>query len=541
MTINNFNITAPPRVLAAEERAKYLSKDNLIAFGKFFLKSDFNKSESPFFHYEIANAYMDDSDLKQLAVIIARGHGKTSLTKAFILHKFCYHEVDKPPFFIAWLSSTLGKSYSNIDYISTNITINQRIVRCFGKRGGKGLSNTWTKQDLKDAFGNTLVSRSNVRSIQGETIGSIIGGVQRFNLVILDDIEGPENTKTLESRLSIKKNVTNIVYPALDERNGRLIFNGTPTHPDSLCQNILDAWRKAVSEGRENEFSWRVITYKASQPTMEGGVLWNSYIPRESLERKKQFFFDTYGNYSGYYQEYELEPQGLENRVWTRDHYIIHNAQYRWEDGQSYLTWKNKTFPVNCFLGSDPATDIDSPTSDDSVIMVIAVDELERIFVLDYTAKLAIPQLGLKDKDGKLIGEKGVVDYIFEYYDLYHCLNGTVENVAMTRGVWQDMRAEQHRLGRWDLVLKEEKPLGREKLNKIKTGLNSAFSHRRIYVRENHYKLREQIEGMGWNLAHDDVIEALFFATRNCFAPKPVKKEEFYQRTMKKVKSWVVS
>ncbi len=74
MNINSQNVDK------AEEALRLASKD-LIAFGKLFLADDFMRSDTPFFHYEIADI-IDDREVKQVAIIIPRGHGKTVLTKA---------------------------------------------------------------------------------------------------------------------------------------------------------------------------------------------------------------------------------------------------------------------------------------------------------------------------------------------------------------------------------------------------------------------------------------------------------------------------
>ena len=72
MNINTQNISK------AEEQLR-LAYEDLIAFGKLFLPDDFLRSETPFFHYEVADA-VDDASVRQLAVILPRGHGKTVLT-----------------------------------------------------------------------------------------------------------------------------------------------------------------------------------------------------------------------------------------------------------------------------------------------------------------------------------------------------------------------------------------------------------------------------------------------------------------------------
>ena len=66
----------------AEEALQLASKD-LIAFGKLFLPDDFLRSETPPFHYEMADS-IDNHKEKQLAIILPRGHGKTVLTNCAI-------------------------------------------------------------------------------------------------------------------------------------------------------------------------------------------------------------------------------------------------------------------------------------------------------------------------------------------------------------------------------------------------------------------------------------------------------------------------
>ena len=79
----NFN-----NVSKAEDDLR-LAHSDLIAFGKLFLPDDFQRSETPFFHYEVADALLDN-DIRQLGVILPRGHGKTVLTKCNIMRDFCF-------------------------------------------------------------------------------------------------------------------------------------------------------------------------------------------------------------------------------------------------------------------------------------------------------------------------------------------------------------------------------------------------------------------------------------------------------------------
>ena len=108
--INSRNISQ------AEEELRLAHKD-LIAFGKLFLPDDFMRSETPFFHYEVADA-LNDMDHRQLAVILPRGHGKTVLTKCNILHDFVFAD---EPLFYGWVAASSKISIPNLDYIKYHI------------------------------------------------------------------------------------------------------------------------------------------------------------------------------------------------------------------------------------------------------------------------------------------------------------------------------------------------------------------------------------------------------------------------------------
>ena len=88
-------------VSKAEEALLLASKD-LIAFGKLFLPDDFMRSETPPFHYEVADALMD-MEKRQLAVVLPRGHGKTVLTKCSIMRDFCFTQ---DPLFYGWVAAS---------------------------------------------------------------------------------------------------------------------------------------------------------------------------------------------------------------------------------------------------------------------------------------------------------------------------------------------------------------------------------------------------------------------------------------------------
>ena len=122
MNINSRNVNQ------AEEDLRLAHKD-LVAFGKLFLPDDFMRSETPFFHYEVVDA-INDLSVRQLAVILPRGHGKTVLTKCGILHDFLFTQ---EPLFYGWVAASSKISVPNLDYVNYHIEYNYKVRYYFGE------------------------------------------------------------------------------------------------------------------------------------------------------------------------------------------------------------------------------------------------------------------------------------------------------------------------------------------------------------------------------------------------------------------------
>ena len=508
------------------EEALQLAYTDLIAFGKLFLPDDFLRSETPFFHYEMAD-FIDDKECKQLAIIIPRGHGKTVLTKASILKDFVFCKDEENFLFYAWVSATQKLSVGNMDYIKHHLEFNDRIKYYFGSLKGK----KWTEEDIELTNGCKLISKSNVSGIRG---GAKLH--KRYDLIILDDFEHEANTLTQESRDKNANLVTAVVYPAIEPHTGRLRINGTPVHYDSFINNLLTNHAKAQKDNKD--FAWKLITYKAILPS--GEPLWASFFNKAKLEEKKKFYIDS-GQSTKFYQEYMMEVQSEDDSVWTRKNLKYWEGYYEYKDGVNYLIKDGSEIPVNIFIGCDPATDIDTKTSDFSVIMVVAIDPESNVYVLEYERHRAIPTIGSK-VDGNIVGKKGVVDFIIELYEKYHCTSATVEDVAMNRSIFQALNDERRRLNKFSIAVIPEKPGGSNKLNRIYSGLSGRFSMGLVHIRESHFDLSHEIVTFGPKMSHDDTIESLYYACVHSFPPNMRKdKRNNWMKKIKKAKSWIVA
>ena len=460
--------------ISKEEETLQLAKKDMIAFGKLFLPDDFMRSETPFFHYQVADI-ISNREVKQSAIILPRGHGKTVLTKCNILHDFAF---TKDPLFYGWVAASSKISVPNLDYIKYHLEFNEKFLYYFGNLKGR----KWTEDDIELKSGCKLISKSNLSGIRG---GAKLH--KRYDLIVLDDFEDENNTVTPESRAKISNLVTAVVFPALEPGTGRLRINGTPVHFDSFIQNILVGHEQAKK--REEKFSWKVVTYKAIMP--DGTPLWPSWFGQKEMERKKKFYADS-GQPQKFYQEYMMEVQSKDDSIFTREHIKYWDGSFLHDDdtGISYvITEKGDQLPVNVFAGVDPATDSTRRDTDFSVIIFVAVDGNNNVYVLDYLRKRSIPVLGIPGES-----KKGIVDYIFDYNKTYHPSLYTIEDTSMSKPIFQALVSEMRRRNDFSVKYSAENPGTRmSKRDRIQEILAQRFSIGSVHHKKNQHELDHEV------------------------------------------------
>ena len=509
--------------VSKEEEALELAKKDMISFGKLFLPDDFLRSETPPFHYEVADT-ISNIEKKQVAIILPRGHGKTVLTKCDILRSFLF---SSEPLFYGWVSATAKLATGNMDYIKYHLEFNERITYYFGSQKG----NKWTEVDIELQNGCKLISKSNISGIRG---GAKLH--KRYDLIILDDFEDENNTVTPEARAKNSNLITAVVFPALEPHTGRLRINGTPVHFDSFINNLIVNYDRAKKE--KSKFSWDIICKKAIDEN--GIMLWDSWFGTKEMERKKKFYSDS-GQPSKFYQEYMMEVQSEDDAMFTRNHVKYWSGEYTYDSDSdlSYLNIEGVGLePVNVFCGVDPATDSARREADYSVVLTIAVDMNNNIYVLDYIKKRGIPVLGIP---GEM--QKGIVDYIYDTQKKYNPTLFTIEDTAMSKPVFQSLRAESRRRNNFDVKWKEEKPGNRmSKRDRIQEILAQRFAIGQIHLKKEHHDLYHEIITFGPRMAHDDTIDALAYACKYSSPLFNIKKEkENFYKKRPSVKSWVVA
>ena len=500
-----------------------LAYSDLIAFGKLFLPDDFMRSETPFFHYEVADALMD-KDHRQLGVILPRGHGKTVLTKCNIVHDFVFAQ---DPLFYGWVAASSKISVPNLDYVKYHLEYNEKIKYYFGDVKGR----KWTEDDIELKNGSKLISKSNLSGIRG---GAKLH--KRYDLIILDDFEDENNTCTPESRAKIANLVTAVVFPALEPADGRLRINGTPVHFDAFTTNILNGHLKAKAQNED--YSWKVITYKALQD--DGTPLWPGWFGHKEMERKKKFYSDS-GQPQKFYQEYMMEVQSAEDSMFRREHIKYWDGQFIHDDeaGMSFIVPDgDDPKPCDIYVGVDPATDSARRDSDFSVLLTLAVDCDNNIYVLDYIRNRSLPVLAIPGEN-----KKGIVDHMFDLASFYKPLLFTVEDTTMSKPIFQAIQAEMRRRNDFSVRFKAEKPGNRlSKRDRIQEILAQRFAIGQIHIKKHHYDLDREITTFGPRMAHDDTIDALAYACKYAHPPMNAKKDkDGWHKETPKARSWITA
>ena len=541
--------------LNPQEKLLYRAYKNLLVFGRAFLPGDFLKKPPAPYQQVMADEINSESQ-KPCAIILPRKHIKTTIIKCSIVHDLCYHrkaleyfaqnasteelrdfwlgEMEKKTErFYAWVAKSQMDSMDNVKYIARHLEFNANIAHYFGF-GNNLKGNIWNREDITTKYMDRLLSSSNLKSIRGKTEASIEFGALRLYRVFADDFENEMNTKTYQAREDLKRTLLAGTLPAIetDVVGARLFIVGTPVHGDSFIQNILDSWEKLKDDKAKIEkYPWKVLSWKATQPDLPGGVLWHGGMPRTALDKAKEELA-IHDKLALYYQEYELEVQSDEERRWNREHIKFWKGAYLHEDGKNFIVEDGNRIEVNTFIGSDPATDIDTDTADYNCIMAIAIDNNTNVYVLEYAVHKSIPIMALRDEQNRVTDKEGVIDIYARFYDKYHATGGTVEDVAMTRSFFQTFNSERGRRGsflydRWDMTVRSEKPAGKgSKLSRIYARLNERFTAGKMHYRENMHELIYQTINLGPKLAHDDIIETADIACIGIYPPANSKPQD---------------
>lgn len=275
-----------------------------------------------------------DPALNLLAIMIARGHGKSVIAiLCDVLRRIC-HGLD--PYIILG-SDTLDQAASQLEDIKDELSSNEKIRADFGDlKPSQGL---WRSAELVQRNDGRVVWREGriitTNRIRVDAIGrggKMRGrrfGQKRPTHIVLDDLDNDENVVTKEQRDKAWNWVISAVEPARDPNVGRIVIIGTNIHFDCV---VARAQRKTDDEGVRLFTS---IKFAAMHRDEDGQLVsnWPSRFPTQTLLRKRALLGPT-----KFGAEYMNDPRDPETQLFDPEQFTYYTpAELRGKDWKEVL------------------------------------------------------------------------------------------------------------------------------------------------------------------------------------------------------------
>lgn len=474
------------------------SKDMLF-FGKTIRPKIFEVS-SPAFHRQIA-AYLKREEYRFINIIAPRGFAKTTIT-AFVYvlwHIFVEdfaHGRQRRPKFVVLVSKSRAHSVNLLTTIKNCLEFSIPFKKIFGYYGEHSAI-TWREGFVKLKDGTIIDCRGMGQQVRGMNIDG-----RRPTLIVLDDAEDEENTKTDESIRNNNRWFHQALVPMVKSTypHGRIVNIGTPQHQSCLVFDLKNMKR------------WQTLHYSAIIDNEgEAQSLWPEMKSLKELEEIKSDLEDV-GRISSFYREYMCQVVGDNDALVTmKEINFWQGTIVRNQYGRTILKITHsgnvpgvelpepKDVEVFTFIGVDPASTL-SVRSDYSVIFVIGMDEHRNIYCLDYFRKRVKPmQLAHK---------------IIEYFELWRPERTRIESVGYQEMIRDYLRNEYNGY----IPGLEIKHNPRTSKSHRLEGLQPEFAAGKVYIRENMTEFIDELV-MFPRAKHDDTLDGYYYARLKAYGP----------------------
>jgi len=370
----------------------------------------------------------------------------------------------------------------------------------------------WTNTEVELKDGSLIVCKGTGQQIRG-----IKHGNQRPTLLILDDPEDENNTKTAEAMEYNLRWLLQSGVPSVDPLRGRIVVIGTPQHERCLVETLKEMK------------GWNTKEYR---PILEEDYsLWPEVWPVEKLKEKKEEL-ESINRLSVFYREYLCQIVGDEDNLFRKDDVQYYDGYIEQsEQGLSTLVLTNlngeevnERRPVNVFTGIDPASST-KKGADYSVIFNIAVDGDNNRWVLPYYRKRATPL--------------DLADSIINNFKNYKSAKTRIESVGYQEMLRQYIKEKAEELGMFIPGLEIKENPRTSKSYRLES-LQPLFANKKVYIQKNMQAFIDELT-LYPRGKHDDLLDGFFYANKNCYRPThdstpEMQEDPWYRR--KSTKSW---
>ena len=456
----------------------------MILFGKVSMPNMFSVP-SPEFHYQIAET-LKNKENKQVNIIAPRGHAKSSIVGGvFPLYHIMF---DKGPKLIVLVSRTQDHAVKLLGTIKDVLDYSATFRQMFGY-WGMNSAKSWAKTEVTLKDGSMIICKGTGQQLRG-----IKHGNQRPTLIIVDDPEDENNTKTAEAMEGNLRWLLQSAIPSLDPIKGRIAIIGTPIHQRCLVETLkeMDGWHNFLFK-----------------PDLDKNIaLWEEWQPVDKLKQKKKEL-ESIGRVSVFYREYLCEIVGDEDQLFKEEYINYYKGKIVHEDGYAYLNLENlegtevkEKRAVNLFMGVDPASST-AQTADYSTVVTLAIDKEGNRFVLPYYRNRATPM--------------NLAESIINQFKIYKPTKTRIESVGYQEMLREYVRkrCEEEKIFISGLEIKE-RPRN-SKSSRLET-LQPYFAQGKVYITKDMIELRDELL-LYPRGKHDDLLDGLYYANKGIFTP----------------------
>ena len=456
-------------------------RHDMMLFGKVCIPSMFS-AKSPDFHYEIAGHLMDMEN-KQINIVAPRGHAKSSLIGGILpLHHLFYGEGRK---LIVLVSRTQDHAVKLLGLIKDTLDYSEQCRQMFGY-WGQHSAKSWAKAEIELKDGSMIICKGTGQQLRGIKIGN-----QRPSLIIIDDPEDENNTKTAEAMEGNLRWLLQSAVPSVDPFKGRIIVIGTPQHERCMVETLKEM------------HGWLNLTYK---PDIENKkALWEEWWSiKKLLEKKKEL--ESINRLSVFYREYMCEIVGDEDQLFRADDIRYYDGNVHIDsEKNAYLNIthpETKQVPINIFTGVDPASST-KQTADYSVIFNIGIDPEGNRYVLPYYRKRATPL--------------NLAEAIVNNFRKYRSQKTRIESVGYQEMLREYVikRCEDEKLFIAGLNIKENP---RNSKSRRLESLQPIFARGQVHIKKDMQDLLNELLLFPRG-KHDDLLDGFYYANKGAYTP----------------------
>jgi hypothetical protein len=473
-------------------------ESELLLFGKIIMPSTF-WAESPAVHYDIESILLDPEKLK-VNLILPRGTAKTTLAGEVKPMHHIFVENQGSPKFVVIVSKTQSHSKDRLRKIKDVITDSAQFKAIFGEWG----------ESTAIAWRDDMIVLKNKTVILTRGLGQPIRGLNMFGmrptLIILDDPEDENNTKTPEAMEANLRWLLQGALPALDERGGtsKCIIIGTPLNQRCMVETVndMDDWftfRRSYLNKDEDGNYWS---------------LWEAKKTVQSLIAERDSLIKI-GRGSVFMKERQCMVTGDEDQIFKESYLKYYAGELIQKGDQALLkvyyiknskleiiSVEERLIPVNVFMGVDPASST-RRSADYSVVFPIAVDADLNIYCLPYFRKRVTPfTLGSAVLSCYLANEPRLT---------------RIESTGYQEMLREHLQREQERLHLYIAGL-EIKETPRDSKSSRLESMEPEFYQGKVYLLESMEEFKTELL-MYPRGKNDDTLDGFYYARKKIYTP----------------------